>query len=170
MLIDELDNMTFGSEAERDYLAVDKKFIASKLPALKLGHKNGGTMLSKSPSYKSTLTNTVISDSMKQSRNSQSIYRSSSKQTMAISVKGADSHQMKNIFAHKRHTSSGVYLTDLQSSTQNSSDQERQLRNRRNKSAMKFDDPMGPELMIKENAVDEAMGTYHSISPWVDSS
>lgn len=38
MLIDELNNMTFGSEADRDYLAVDKKFIASKLPALKLGH------------------------------------------------------------------------------------------------------------------------------------
>lgn len=35
---------------------------------------------------------------------------------------------------------------------------------------MKFDNPMGPELMIKENAVDEAMGTYHSISPWVESS
>ena len=92
MLIDDLDNMTFGSEADRDYLAVDKKFIASKLPALKLGHHNGGSMLSKSPSYKSTHPNTVISGSMKQSRNSQSIYRSSSKQTVAISVKGAGSH------------------------------------------------------------------------------
>ena len=61
-------------------------------------------------------------------------------------------------------------MTDLQSSTQNSSDQEHQLRNRRNKSAMKYENPLGPELMIKENAVDEAMGTYHSISPWVESS
>ena len=79
---------------------------------------------------------------------------------------------MKNIFAHKRHTSSGVYLTDLQSS--NNSDQQRRLRQQRkqSKSTMKkmdAEDPIGPELMIKENAADEAMGTYHSISPWVNS-
>ena len=150
VLIDQVDSSDHDSDAEEKPRKRKIKMKKSKLPPLKI--KN----LNKSPSVKSTSIGELNMNQKRRGRNSQSVHHTDAVAIQNQLISGKINNK-KQTLAHElsaKRNSLPLTLLEDQSNLLT-------LKSREHGGKPTFQ----PEY-IKENTVDEALGTYQSVGPW----